>query len=187
MKDDIKAALEILQKGGVILYPTDTVWGIGCDACNENAVGRIMEITKQLNSENLTALMENAALLDRYVEEVPEIAFDLFELSDKPLTIIFEGARGLAKNLISTKGNIGIGLTTEEFSKELIRRFKRPIVYTPAAISGNRIPACFDEIDQQIIESVDYVVNYRQDDKTIQELSSIIQLGRRGEIKVIRD
>lgn len=187
MKDDIKAALEVLQKGGVILYPTDTVWGLGCDACNEEAVSKICAVANLSKSEGMTILMENAALLERYVEELPEIAYDLFELSEKPLTIIFDGARGLAKNLVSTDGNIGIGLTAEEFSKELIRRFKRPVVFIPAANWGSKVPACFDEVDQQIIESVDYVVNYRQDETTKTELSSVIKLGRRGEIKVVRD
>ena len=133
MKDDIKAALEVLQKGGVILYPTDTVWGLGCDACNEEAVSKICAVANLSKSEGMTILMENAALLERYVEELPEIAYDLFELSEKPLTIIFDGVRGLAKNLVSTDGYIGIGLTAEEFSKEFIRRIKRPVVFIPVA------------------------------------------------------
>jgi len=131
--------------------------------------------------------MENAALLERYVDEVPEIAYDLIELSDKPLTIIFDGARALAKNLIAEDGSIGIRVTTEAFSSELIRRFKRPIVSTSANISGNPSPACFDEIDQEIIDAVDYVVKYRQDDTQKAVPSGIIKLGRGGEIKIIRE
>lgn len=187
MKDDIKAALDVLQKGGIILFPTDTVWGIGCDACNEDAVSKVRALTNRSKSEGTTILMENAALLERYVEEVPEIAYDLFELSEKPLTINFDGARGLAKNLLAADGSIGIGITDEAFSKELIRRMKRPVVFTPANMVGKPVPACFDEIDREIIASVDYVVNYRQDETTKTELSSVIKLGRRGEIKVIRD
>ncbi len=187
MKDDIKAALEILQKGGIILYPTDTVWGLGCDACNEEAVSKICAVANLSKSEGMTILMENAALLERYVEELPEIAYDLFELSEKPLTIIFDGARGLAKNLLAFDGSIGVRITTEVFSKELIRRTKRPVVFTPANLNGKPAPACFDEIDREIIDSVDYVVNYRQDEITKTELSSVIKLGRRGEIKVVRD
>lgn len=187
MIEDIKAALEVLQKGGVILYPTDTIWGIGCDACNEDAVKRVYEIKKRIDSKSMLVLMENAALLERYVTEVPEIAYDLIELTDKPLTIIFDGARALAKNLIAEDGSIGIRITTEKFSSELIRRFKRPIVSTSANISGKPSPACFDEIDQEIIDAVDYVVKYRQDDTQKAVPSSIMKLGRGGEIKIIRE
>lgn len=187
MIEDIKAALDVLQKGGVILYPTDTIWGIGCDACNEDAVKRVYEIKKRIDSKSMLVLMENAALLERYVTEVPEIAYDLIELTDKPLTIIFDGARALAKNLIAEDGSIGIRITTEKFSSELIRRFKRPIVSTSANISGKPSPACFDEIDQEIIDAVDYVVKYRQDDTQKAVPSSIMKLGRGGEIKIIRE
>lgn len=187
MKDDIKAALDALQKGGVILFPTDTVWGVGCDASNEEAVNKVRALTHRLKSEGMTILMENAALLERYVEDVPEIAYDLFELSEKPLTIIFDGGRGIAKDLLAADGSIGIGITGEAFSRELIRRMKRPVVFTPANIAGKPVPACFDEIDPEIIASVDFVVNYRQDEITRTELSSVIKLGKRGEIKVVRD
>lgn len=187
MKDDIKAALDVLQKGGIIIFPTDTVWGIGCDACNEEAVSKVRTVTNLSKSEGMTILMENAALLERYVEEIPEIAYDLFELSEKPLTIIFDGARGLAQNLLASDGSMGVRITAENFSKELIRRMKRPVVFTPANLSGKPAPACFHEINREVIASVDYVVNYRQDEITKTELSSIIRLGGRGEIKVIRD
>ncbi len=187
MIEDIKAAIETLQKGGVILYPTDTIWGIGCDACNEEAVKRIYAIKKRIDSKSMLVLMENAALLERYVDEVPEIAYDLIELTDKPLTIIFDGARALAKNLIADDGSIGIRITSEAFSSELIRRFKRPVVSTSANISGNPSPACFDEIDQEIIDSVDYVVRFRQEDTQKAVPSSIMKLGRSGEIKIIRE
>ncbi len=187
MNEDIKAALDVLQKGGVILYPTDTIWGLGCDACNENAVKRIYDIKKRDDSKSMLVLMENAALLDRYVEEVPEIAFDLIEVTDKPLTIIYDGAKNLAKNLIAEDGSIGIRITAEAFSSELIRRFKRPIVSTSANISGNPSPACFDEISPEILDAVDYVVKYRQDDTKKAVPSSIMRLGRGGEIKIIRE
>jgi L-threonylcarbamoyladenylate synthase len=186
MIEDIKAALEVLQRGGVILYPTDTIWGLGCDACNEEAVRRIYAIKNRVDSKSMLVLMENAALLERYVEEVPEIAYDLIELTDKPLTIIYDGAKNLAKNLIAEDGSIGIRLTTERFSCDLIRRFRRPIVSTSANISGKSSPACFSEIAQEIIDSVDYVVNYRQDDHQKAVPSSIIKLGKGGEIKIIR-
>lgn len=187
MIDDIKSALAVLQKGGVILYPTDTIWGIGCDACNEEAVKRVYEIKNRADSKSMLVLMENAALLDRYVDEVPEIAFDLIELTDKPLTIVYDGAKNLARNLVAEDGSIGIRITTEAFSSELIRRFKRPIVSTSANRSGNPSPSCFDEIKQEIIDSVDYVVKFRQDDTHKAAPSGIIKLGRGGEIKVIRE
>jgi L-threonylcarbamoyladenylate synthase len=186
MIEDIKSALDVLQKGGVILYPTDTIWGIGCDACNEEAVKRIYAIKNRIDSKSMLVLMQNAALLERYVDEVPDIAYDLMELTDKPLTIIFDGARSLAKNLIAEDGSIGIRITTEAFSSDLIRRFKRPIVSTSANISGKPSPACFDEIHQEIIDAVDYVVTYRQDDTQKAVPSSIMKLGRGGEIKIIR-
>ncbi|MDP2337117.1 MAG: L-threonylcarbamoyladenylate synthase [Bacteroidota bacterium] len=186
MIEDIKAALAVLQKGGVILYPTDTIWGLGCDACNEEAVKRIYAIKKRIDSKSMLVLMENAALLDRYVDEVPEIAFDLIELTDKPLTIIYNGAKNLAKNLVSDDGSIGIRFTNEAFSSDLIRRFKRPIVSTSANISGKPSPGCFSEIVPEIIDAVDYVVGYRQDDLQKAVPSSIIKLGRGGEIKIIR-
>lgn len=187
MNDDIKAALEVLQKGGVILYPTDTIWGLGCDACNEEAVKRVYAIKNRVDSKSMLVLMENAALLERYIEEVPEIAYDLIELSEKPMTIIYDGARGLAKNLVAEDGSIGIRITTETFSSELIRRFKRPIVSTSANISGRPSPANFSEIEQEIIDAVDYVVKYRQDDIAKAVPSSIMKLGRGGEIKIIRE
>jgi L-threonylcarbamoyladenylate synthase len=186
MNDDIKAALEVLQKGGVILYPTDTIWGLGCDACNEEAVKRIYAIKNRVDSKSMLVLMENAALLERYVNEVPEIAYDLIELSDKPLTIVYDEAKNLAENLIAEDGSIGIRITTEAFSRELIKRFKRPVVSTSANVSGKPSPACFDEIEQEIIDAVDYVVRYRQDDVQKAVPSSIIKLGVGGEIKIIR-
>lgn len=186
MNEDIKAALEVLQKGGVILYPTDTIWGLGCDACNEEAVNRIYAIKNRQDSKSMLVLMENPALLERYVNEVPEIAYDLIELSDKPLTIIYDYAKNLARNLIAEDGSIGIRITTEKFSSELIRRFKRPIVSTSANISGKPSPTCFAEIEDEVIEAVDYVVKYRQDETAKATPSGIIKLGAGGQVKVIR-
>ena len=187
MIDDIKAAIAVLQKGGIILYPTDTIWGLGCDAGNEDAVQRIYAIKNRVDSKSMLVLMENAALIERYVDEVPDVAYDLIELTDKPLTIIFDGAKNLAKNLIAEDGSIGIRITSEAFSSELIRRFKRPIVSTSANISGSPSPARFSDIDQGIIDSVDFVVKFRQDEIQKAVPSSIIKLGRSGKIKIIRE
>lgn len=187
MNEDIKAALEVLQKGGVILYPTDTIWGLGCDATNEEAVKRLYGIKRCDETKNMLVLMENAALLERYVDEVPEIAYDLIELTDKPLTIIYDGARNLAKNLIAADGSIGIRITSEAFSAELVRRFKKPIVSTSANISGKPWPANFDDIPGEVIAAADYVVKYRQDDPQKSRPSSIMKLGRGGEVKIVRE
>lgn len=187
MIDDVKAAIAVLQKGGIILYPTDTIWGLGCDASNEDAVQRIYTIKNRVDSKSMLVLMENAALIERYVDEVPDVAYDLIELTDKPLTIIFDGAKNLAKNLIAADSSIGIRITSEAFSSELIRRFKRPIVSTSANISGDPSPARFSDIDQKIIDSVDFVVKFRQDEIQKAVPSSIIKLGRSGEIKIIRE
>ncbi len=186
MHDDIKKALEVLKGGGVILYPTDTIWGIGCDATNEEAVQRIYEIKKREDSKSMLVLMENPALLDRYVEEVPEVAWDLVEITTTPLTVIYPGAKNLAKNLIAEDGSIGIRFTKEAFTSQLLQRFRRPLVSTSANISGEKSPAFFDEISEEIKSAVDYIVEYRQDDTTSSQPSSIIKLGPGGQIDIIR-
>ncbi|MDX9881487.1 MAG: L-threonylcarbamoyladenylate synthase [Prolixibacteraceae bacterium] len=182
----MRKALDALQKGGIILYPTDTIWGIGCDATNEAAVQRIFRIKKREDSKSMLVLMENANLLERYVEEIPEVAYDLIELSEKPVTIIYDGAKNLAKNLIASDGSIGIRITSENFTRQLIRQFKKPVVSTSANVSGGPSPVCFSEISEEIKSAVDYIVRYRQDDHTPAVPSSIIKLGSGGEVKIIR-
>jgi L-threonylcarbamoyladenylate synthase len=186
MHDTLKKALEVLKGGGVILYPTDTIWGIGCDATNEEAVKRIYEIKKREDSKSMLVLMENPALLDRYVDEVPEVAWDLVEISTTPLTVIYPGAKNLANNLIAEDGSIGIRFTKEEFTSKLLQRLRRPLVSTSANISGGKSPAFFDEISDEIKNAVDYIVEYRQDDQTPAIPSSIIKLGPGGQIDIIR-
>lgn len=186
MHDDLKKALEVLKKGGIILYPTDTIWGIGCDATNPEAVKRIYEIKKREDSKSMLVLMENAALLDRYVEEVPEVAWDLVEIASTPLTVIYPNAKNLAENLIAEDGSVGIRFTKEKFTSQLLQRFRRPLVSTSANISGEKSPAFFDEISEEIISQVDYVVEFRQDDRTPSQPSSIIKLGPGGQIDIIR-
>ncbi len=186
MQNDIKKALEVLKNGGVILYPTDTIWGLGCDATNPDAVKRIYDIKKREDSKSMLVLMENPALLERYVEEVPEVAWDLTEISTTPLTVIYPGAKNLAANLIADDGSIGIRFTKEDFTTRLLQRFRRPIVSTSANISGEKAPAFFDEISESIKEQVDYIVEYRQDDITPAQPSSIIKLGPGGQIDIIR-
>jgi len=169
------------------LYPTDTIWGIGCDASNEKAVQKIYEIKKRADSKSMLILIDDATRIPSYVEEMPELAWDLIELSEKPLTIIYSGAKNLAKNLIAEDGSVGIRVSRDNFTQELIRRFKKPIVSTSANISGQPAPAFFDEISEEIKSSVDYVVNHRQDDFTKSAPSGIIKLGVNGEVKVIRE
>ncbi|WP_346862282.1 L-threonylcarbamoyladenylate synthase [uncultured Draconibacterium sp.] len=186
MHDDLKKAVETLKSGGIILYPTDTIWGIGCDATNPEAVKRIYKLKKREDSKSMLVLMENPALLDRYVEEVPEVAWDLVEISTTPLTVIYPGAKNLAKNLIAEDGSIGIRFTKEKFTSQLLQRFRKPLVSTSANISGEKSPAFFDEISEEIKSQVDYIVEYRQDDTTPAQPSSIIKLGTGGQIDIIR-
>ena len=183
---DISQALDVLRSGGVILYPTDTIWGIGCDATNIHAVKRVYEIKQRKDVKSMLVLMENSNLLNSYVSEVPEIAWNLIEVSDKPLTIIYPGAKNLAANLISPDGSIGIRLTSELFTQQLIQRFRKPVVSTSANISGQKTPQNFYEISKEIKDAVDYVVQYRRDDHTLSNPSSIIKLGIGGEIEIIR-
>lgn len=187
MQEDIKEACRIMQQGGVILYPTDTIWGIGCDATNEEAVKRVYEIKKRVDSKALLILVDSSVKVDFYVSDVPEIAWDLIDLADKPLTIIYSGARNLAKNLLAEDGSVGIRVTSEQFSKRLCERFRKAIVSTSANMSGQPSPATFAEISPEIIAAVDYVVKYRQDDMSKPKPSSIIKLGAGGLINVIRE
>ena len=186
MNEDLKNALDVLKRGGVILYPTDTIWGLGCDATNEAAVQRIYSIKQREDSKSMLVLMENPALLERYVNEVPDIAWDLIEVASTPLTVIYPNAKNLAKNLLAEDGSIGIRFTREEFSAELLRRFRRPLVSTSANISGQPFPATFYDISEEIKKSVDYIVRFRQEETTPAQPSSIIKLGAGGQIEIIR-
>ena len=187
IKEDIKRACDIMQKGGVILYPTDTVWGIGCDATNEEAVKRIYEIKRREDSKAMLVLVDSQAKVDFYVKDVPQVAWDLIDMTTKPLTIIYDEGRNLAHNLLAEDGSVGIRVTAEEFSKQLCFRFRKAIVSTSANISGEKGAANFSEISQEIIDAVDYVVKYRQDDSSRPKPSSIIKLGKSGQIKIIRE
>lgn len=186
MNDDIVKAQEVLFKGGLILYPTDTIWGIGCDATNEEAVKRVYDLKKRIDSKALLVLVDSAAKLDFYVSEVPDVAWDLVELSEKPLTIIYPKARNLAANLLADDGSVGIRVTREDFSRKLCERFRKAIVSTSANVSGEASPRFYDEISPEILAGVDYVVHYRRDDKTPSKPSSIIRLGSGGQVQVIR-
>ena len=187
MKDEIKKACEVLQKGGVILYPTDTVWGIGCDATNEEAVRRVYEIKKRADSKAMLVLVDSPVKVDFYVKDVPVVAWDLIEMATRPLTIIYDGARNLAPNLIAEDGSVGIRVTSEEFSKQLCFRFRKAIVSTSANVSGEPSPATFSDISEEIKQAVDYIVQSRQTETSAPKPSSIIKLGKGGQIKIIRE
>ena len=187
INEDIKKACEVLAGGGVILYPTDTVWGIGCDATNPEAVKRVYEIKKRTDSKAMLVLVDSEAKVQFYVREVPSVAWDLIELTTKPLTIIYDGARNLAHNLLAEDGSVGIRVTSEPFSKQLCFRFKKAIVSTSANISGEPAAAVFREISDEIKSAVDYIVQNRQEETGHPSPSSIIKLGAGGMVKVIRE
>lgn len=186
-RDDIRQAIEVMERGGVILYPTDTIWGIGCDATNEAAVRRVYEIKRRSDAKALITLVDSEVKVESCVREVPDVAWDLIELSEKPLTIIYDGARNLAPNLLAEDGSVGIRVTREEFSRNLCMRFKRPIVSTSANVSGEPSPRCFADISADILRAVDYVCTSRRDERQNPPASSIIKLGAGGEVKVIRE
>ncbi|WP_066630143.1 L-threonylcarbamoyladenylate synthase [Labilibacter marinus] len=187
MTDDIKKAVEVLQQGGLILYPTDTIWGIGCDATNEEAVKKVYALKQREDSKSMLVLLGNDAKLNSYVVEVPEMAWDMIELSTKPITIIYPNAKNLAKNLLAEDKSVGIRITKEEFSKKLCERFKKPIVSTSANISGQPSPKFFGEISEEVKKGVDYIVGYRQDETNNPAPSSIVKLEVDGLVQVIRE
>ena len=185
--DEAQKCVDIMRKGGVILYPTDTVWGIGCDATNPEAVKRVYDIKRRQDSKALLLLVDSADRLARYVGDVPAVAWDLIELTTKPLTIIYDGARNLAPNVVAEDGSVGIRVTSELFSKELCYRFQKAVVSTSANVSGEPTPNNFSEISPEIIEAVDYVVNYKQQELGKAKSSSIIKLTKNGTVTIIRE
>ncbi|MCI7347509.1 MAG: threonylcarbamoyl-AMP synthase [Bacteroides stercoris] len=187
MIEDIKKACLVMREGGVILYPTDTIWGIGCDATNEDAVRRVYEIKQRQDSKAMLVLVDSSVKVDFYVRDVPEVAWDLIDLADKPLTIIYSGARNLAANLLAEDGSVGIRVTNEDFSKRLCQQFRKAIVSTSANISGQPSPKNFSEISEEVKSAVDYIVGYRQEEMSNPKPSSIIKLDKGGVIKIIRE
>lgn len=184
--DDIKQALAVLRRGGIILYPTDTVWGLGCDARNSNAVKRIYELKRRADSKSMIVLVDSIAALERSLETFPEVAEQLVEVAVKPLTIIYDHPVGVAPELLASDGSLGIRLTNEDFSKRLCYGLRAPLVSTSANISGKPTPRTFDEIEQEIKDGVDYVVKYRQADTRPASPSGIIKLSDSGEVRIIR-
>jgi len=184
-KKEIDNAITILNEGGLILYPTDTVWGIGCDATNKDAVEKIFQLKNRSDKKTMICLVSNQFMLEQYVEKVPEPAYDIMDLSDRPVTIIYDNPKGLASNLIAEDNTLAIRVASDQFCQRLINNFKRPIVSTSANITGEPTPGSFSEISELILKGVDYVVNLEQK-ITNKSPSSIIKLGNDGTVKIIR-
>lgn len=185
-EDDLKEAVKVMKGGGIILYPTDTVWGIGCDARNADAIDRIFKLKKRADSKSMLALVSSEGMLQASVEEVPEIAWQLIDVAVNPMTIVYENARGVAENLIAEDGSLGIRITSECFSRALCERMHGPVVSTSANISGQPAAATFSEISDEIKEGVDYVCRFRRNDQTKAKPSNIIKITRGNIVKVIR-
>ena len=185
-RDDVREAVRVMNEGGVILYPTDTIWGIGCDATNVKAVERVYEVKKRSDSKALIVLVDSEAKVQSYVEDVPEVAWDLVELSDKPLTIIYDKAKFLAPNLLAEDGSVAIRITREPFSKELCYRFQKPIVSTSANISGEPAAENYKDISEELLNAVDYVCYSRRQEKNPHTPSSIIRIKNDGQVEIIR-
>ncbi|MBP3512141.1 MAG: threonylcarbamoyl-AMP synthase [Prevotella sp.] len=185
-EEDIRNAVETMRKGGVILYPTDTVWGIGCDATNAEAVAKVYQIKKRSDSKAMICLVDSDARLQRYVRNVPNVAWELLDCVDKPTTVILDGAVNLAPNLIADDGSVALRITAEPFSKELCYRFQKAVVSTSANISGEPAAQNYRDISQEIIDAVDYVCWSRRQEHQPHKPSSIIKLGQDGEVQIIR-
>ncbi len=182
---EVQKTAEILLSGGTVLYPTDTIWGLGCDATNEEAVQKIMQLKKRAEGKSFIVLLENENDLAKYVKDVPPLAYELIEFSEKPLTIIYPTAKNIAPSAVNADGSIGIRITKHPFLQALIRKVRKPIVSTSANISGNDFAKNFDDINQELLNGVDYAVNlYRHE--TFNQPSTILKLGVNGEIQIIR-
>lgn len=186
LEQEINNALNTLRAGGTILYPTDTVWGIGCDATNKGAIEKIFRIKQREDSKCMLMLVSDDRMLNRYVKEVPFIAWDLIDAMDKPLTIIYDEIRGIAPNAIAQDGSAGFRIASDEFCRKLISKFGKPIISTSANITGIPTPHNFSEINPAIIQAVDYVVNFNQHNHTKASASSIIKLKNNGEFVILR-
>jgi L-threonylcarbamoyladenylate synthase len=185
-EEDIKESLNTLRKGGIILYPTDTIWGLGCDPTNKNAVNKIFDLKSRDESKSLIILADGLSMIERYVEDCPDIVFELAEVSDSPLTIIYPKGKNLAEGVCAKDNSIAIRICHDEFCSELISRFRKPIVSTSANFSGSPYPENFNEIEKTLLDKVDYIVNYRQNDRNKSFASPVIKINHDGTIMIIR-
>lgn len=186
MIEEIKEAIKILKEGGIILYPTDTIWGLGCDATNEKAVARIYEIKHRADSKSLVTLASDMDMICKYVREIPSMAVTIEEISDEPLTIIYPEGIGLASNVTAEDGSIAIRIPKHQFCLELIKRFHKPIVSTSANISGEPSPMYYEEISGEILKSADWCADPIYEEGSTHKASSIIKLGVNNEVVIIR-
>ena len=186
MQRAVDKCVEVLRAGGLILYPTDTVWGIGCDATNEEAVAKVYSLKRSEDKHSMLCLCRDADMVVRYVNRAPGIAFEVMELSDKPLTAILPGATGVAKALIPEEGTLGVRVPQHDFCQALLRKFGRPIVSTSANISGEPAAKRLKDVAEELVSGVDYVVNPRFEGRPTLKPSSIIAFGEEGEVKIIR-
>ena len=187
LRREVDEAVRVLREGGIILYPTDTVWGLGCDATNAEAVDRIYRLKRSENKKSMLVLCASADMVVRYVNRAPGIAFEVMEMATSPLTLILPGATGVAANLIPDEGTLGIRVPDHEFCRRMLRALQRPVVSTSANISGEVTPAGLQEVSREIIDGVDFVVNPRFEGKPTRKASSIIAFGEGGEVKIIRE
>lgn len=186
LKDEVNKALQIVQQGGIILYPTDTIWGIGCDASNTEAIKKIFKLKQRDEAKSLLILVDTENKLESYVQDVPAIAYDLIEFADNPLTLVMPGAKNLPPELISPDGSIGIRVSKHPFCQQLIQRLRKPLVSTSANISGQPSPQNFMQIAPEILEGVDYVVDIDQHDLSVKKPSTIMRLEPSGRFEFIR-
>ena len=187
LRREVDEAVRVLREGGIILYPTDTVWGLGCDATNAEAVDRIYRLKRSENKKSMLVLCASADMVVRYVNRAPGIAFEVMDMATSPLTLILPGATGVAANLIPDEGTLGIRVPDHEFCRRMLRALQRPVVSTPANISGEATPAGLQEVSREIIDGVDFVVNPRFEGKPTRKASSIIAFGEGGEVRIIRE
>jgi len=186
MRTEIENAIETLKKGCLILYPTDTVWGIGCDATHPVAIEKVYALKKRTNDKSLICLVNSVTMLEQFVERVPKAAYDVIKFSVEPTTIIYDDPIRVSENLIAPDNSLAIRIVEDDFCKKLLQKFKRPIVSTSANISGEKSPQNFQEISKEILEGVDYVVNLHHDKKSGKP-STIIKIKNDGTVKVIRN
>ncbi|OUN76252.1 threonylcarbamoyl-AMP synthase [Alistipes sp. An116] len=187
LQEEVERAVEVLRRGGIILYPTDTVWGIGCDATNAEAVDRIYRLKRSENKKSMLVLCASADMVVRYVNRAPGIAFEVMEMATTPLTAILPGAAGVAPNLIPDEGTLGVRIPDHEFCRRMLRALGRPVVSTSANISGQPTAVGLQDVAQEIVDGVDFVVNPRFEGKPTRKASSIIAFGEGGEVKIIRE
>lgn len=185
-REDLNKALETLKNGGLILYPTDTIWGIGCDATNKEAVEKIFALKGRDKSKSLIILLHNDNQLASYVNDIPEVAYELIEYADRPLTIVYSKAKNLAENAIADDGSVGIRIVRHPFCEQLLQRFRKPIISTSANISGDVSPSSFHDISEQIRSGVDYVVEYGQQEKGDGKSSTVMKLDPSGKFEFLR-